>query len=160
VKKIAIVDTMFSRGDMGKIAIKTLEENAKKGKWKIQIIKKTVPGIKDIPVAMLSLLEQGCQIGLALGMSGKMPIDKQCSHEASLGIGQVQLLTRKIVLEVFVHEDEGKNDTELALIMKNRTASHALNLLWMLFAPQELEKRAGTAQRQGKENAQALNLLD
>ena len=157
-KKIALVDTMFSRGDMGKIALQTMEREAKVNRWEILIVKKTVPGVKDIPVAMLRLLEQGCCAGIALGMPGKMPIDKQCSHEASLGIAQVQLMTRKSVLEVFVHEDEGENDAGLAQIMRDRASKHALNLLWMLFAPQELSKRAGSGERQGKENAKKLDL--
>jgi len=157
MKKIALVDTMFSRGDMGKIAIEILENESKKNNWEIKIIRKTVPGIKDIPVAMLQLLEQGCFAGIALGMPGSAAIDKQCAHEASLGIQRVQLITRKFVLEVFVHEDEGK-DNELASIMRNRTTKHALNLLWLLFSPKELEKRAGSGERQGKENAKKVVL--
>jgi len=133
-KKIALVDTMFSRGDMGKIALQTMEREAKVNRWEILIVKKTVPGVKDIPVAMLRLLEQGCCAGIALGMPGKMPI------------------------EVFVHEDEGENDAGLAQIMRDRASKHALNLLWMLFAPQELSKRAGSGERQGKENAKKLDL--
>ncbi len=156
--KIAIVDTMFSRGEMGKVALETIRKNAKASGWRVEVLRKTVPGIKDIPAAMLSLLEQGCFAGLALGMPGKMPIDKQCSHEASLGIQQVQLMTHKTVLEVFVHEDEASRDEELAAIMKNRASKHALNLLWMLFAPQELSSRAGSGERQGKENAPKLKL--
>ncbi|HZX20607.1 MAG TPA: riboflavin synthase [archaeon] len=156
--KIAVIDTMFSRGDMGKIAIETMEKNAKEKNWEIEIKKRTVPGVKDIPLAMLNLLDEGCRAGLALGMPGSMPIDKQCSHEASLGIGQIQLMTKKIVLEAFVHEDEGKTAGELASIMRNRVSKHALNLLWMLFAQEELDKRAGSGERQGKENAPKVRL--
>ena len=87
-----------------------------------------------------------------------MPIDKQCGHEASLGIQKVQLMTNKIVLEVFVHEDEGKDSQELASIMKNRAEKHAINLLWLLFKPEELTKRTGSGERQGKENAERVNL--
>jgi len=158
MRKIAVVDTMFARGDMGKVALETLEHESKNNGWQIKIARRTVPGVKDIPVAMLLLLEQGCFAGIALGMPGSAPIDKQCAHEASLGIQQVQLMTRKTVLEVFVHEDEGKDDEELALIMRNRSSKHALNLLWMLFKPEELEKRAGSAERQGKENAKKVGL--
>src|SRR3989344_2000422 len=156
--KIAVVDTMFARGDMGKIAIETLEKTAKENGWDIEIVRKTVPGVKDIPVALLQLLEQGCSAGIVLGMPGSAPVDKQCAHEASLGIQQVQLMARKTVLEVFVHEDEAKSDEELASIMRNRASKHALNLLWMLFKPEELEKRAGSAERQGKENAKKVGL--
>ena len=153
MKKIAVVDTMFSRGDMGKVAIETMHKAAKEKGWKIKIMRRTVPGVKDLPVALLQLLEQGCFAGLALGMPGSAPIDKACSHEASLGIQHVQLMTCKVVLEVFVHEDEAKNPEELGKIMHNRASKHALNLLWMLFAPEELAKRAGTGERQGKDNA-------
>ncbi len=158
MKKIAIVDTMFSRGDMGKVAFETIMENARKSKWKVKVMRQTVPGVKDLPVAILNLLEQGCSAGIALGMPGKMPIDKQCSHEASMAIQQAQLISRKPVLEIFVHEDEARSDVELAEIMRSRASKHALNLLWMLFAPEELAKRAGAGERQGKENAKPVAL--
>ena len=124
----------------------------------MQIVRSTVPGIKDIPEAMLCLLEQGASIGIALGMPGKMPIDKQCSHEASLAIQQVQLKAHRSVLEVFVHEDEAQGDFELGKIIRNRASKHALNALWMLFAPRELLKRAGSGQRQGKQNAVRIDI--
>lgn len=157
-KKIAVVDTMFARGDMGRVALETLSKTARQKGWKIKIVRATVPGIKDIPVALLQLLEQGCFAGIALGMPGKMPIDKQCAHEASLGIEQVQLITCKSVLEVFVHEDEAASDEELGRIMHNRTSKHAVNILWTLFAPEQLSARAGTGQRQGKENAKPVGV--
>ncbi|MBI4210303.1 MAG: riboflavin synthase [Candidatus Diapherotrites archaeon] len=159
MKAIAVVDTMFSRGDMGKTVVETLQKKARAHSgWKIRIIRCTVPGIKDIPVALLRLLEQGCDAGIVLGMPGKMPIDKQCSHEASLGIQQVQLMTRKSVLEVFVHEDEAKSDEELGRIMHSRASKHALNLLWMLFSPGELAGRAGSGERQGRGNANPVEV--
>lgn len=156
--KIAVVDTMFARGDMGQIAIETLEKEALKEGWGIEIVRRTVPGIKDSPLALLNLLEQGCYAGIVLGSPGKEAIDKQCGHEASLGIQKAQLMTNKIVLEVFVHEDEGKDSQELASIMKNRAEKHAINLLWLLFKPEELTKRKGSGERQGKENAEKVNL--
>jgi len=156
--KIAIVDTMFARGDMGKVAIETMKKNAKENNWEIEIMRKTVPGVKDIPVVLLQLLEQGCRAGVVFGMPGKEAVDKTCSHEASLGIQQVQLMTRKTVLEVFVHEDEGKDAANLASVMRNRASKHAVNLLWMLFAPEQLIKRAGSGERQGRENAKSLEL--
>lgn len=156
--KIAVIDTMFARGDMGKVAIDTLEKTALNEDWNIEIVRRTVPGIKDIPLALLNSLEQGCYAGICLGSPGKMPVDKQCAHEASLGIQKVQLMTNKIVLEVFVHEDEGKNDIELGAIMKNRAQKHAVNLLWLLFKPGELTKRTGSGERQGKENAERVEL--
>ncbi len=159
MKRIAIVDTMFARGDMGALAAQVMEKAARENGWRIEIARRTVPGVKDIPLAMLNLLEEGCRAGIAFGMPGRMPIDKQCSHEASLGIQQVQLMTRKIVLECFVHEDEGCTSKELGKIMHNRASKHAMNLLWMLFAQYELAARAGTGQRQGKENSTGVGLL-
>lgn len=156
--KIAIIDTMFARGDMGSLAQQTMEKYARQRGWKIKLARRTVPGIKDIPLALLNLLDEGCHAAIAFGMPGRMPIDKQCSHEASLGIAQVQLMTRKIVLECFVHEDEGRNDDELGKIMHNRATKHSINLLWMLFEPEELTKRAGSGERQGKENAKQVEL--
>jgi len=150
---------MFSRGDMGSLAIEVMKKAAKENGWGIAITRRTVPGVKDIPLALLNLLEEGCFAAIAFGMPGKMPIDKQCSHEASLGIAQVQLMTRKIVLECFVHEDEGRTDEELGKIMHNRASKHSTNLLWMLFAPHELSSRAGKGERQGKENAKAVELV-
>ncbi|MCR4368554.1 MAG: riboflavin synthase [archaeon] len=156
--KIAVVDTMFARGDMGKVAIETIEKTARDNEWQVKVVRRTVPGIKDIPVAMLNLLEQGCFAGIALGMPGSAPIDKQCSHEASMAIQQAQLMSKKTVLEVFVHEDEGKNDQDLANVMRNRAQKHAQNLMWLLFAPEELQKRAGSGERQGRDNAKKLEL--
>ncbi len=53
--------------------------------------------------------------------------DKISAHEASTGIIQAQLMTNTHIIEVFVHEDEGKdekeylcNETEI-LKMKNET---------------------------------------
>jgi len=156
--KIAVVDTMFARGDMGKIGIETMQKIAKENNWEIKILRKTVPGVKDIPVALLNLLDQGCKAGIVFGMPGKEKVDKICSHEASLGISQVQLMTKKTVLEVFVHEEEGKDGKDLAEVMHNRASKHAINLIWMLFKPEELENRAGSGERQGRENAEKVNL--
>ena len=91
-------------------------------------------------------------------MPGKMPIDQQCAHEASLGIQWAQLMTNKHVLEVFVHEGEGKNDQDLAEVMRNRTIKHAVNAVKLLTDPGWLRERAGTGQRQGRANARPLKL--
>lgn len=155
MKKIGIADTMFARADMGKLAEGVIKEST----FPVHIERYTVPGIKDLPVACKKLLEEKkCDIVIALGMPGKENIDKQCAHEASLGIIQAQLLTNKHIIEVFVHEDEGKNDRELAEIMRNRTIKHTINALHLLFRPEELRKKAGTGERQGKENAKQLKL--
>ena len=111
----------------------------------------TVPGIKDLPVACKILLDKyKCDIVIALGMAGPMPIDKQCSHEASMGLQQAQLMANRHILEVFVHTDEAKTEKELLDIARNRATKHALNAVALLNGKTELTKNAGTGKRQGK----------
>ncbi len=151
--KVGIADTTFARYDMGKDAIDELRKNSPK----IKIERYTVPGIKDLPVAAKKLIEEkNCDIVMALGMPGSQPIDKQCAHEASLGLINVQLITNKHVIEVFVHEDEAKDEKELKWLAERRTREHALNVIALLFHPEKLTKRAGTGQRQGFEDAGPL----
>jgi len=142
----AVVDTTFSTVDMGGVAVDTLRGL---GVPADRIHRVTVPGFKDLAVACKRLIEQGCSIAIACGMPGPEPIDKQCGHEASLAIGQAQLLTSTHILEVFVHMDEAKTDAELIAVCKNRVAEHAVNAYWLVEKPVELVKRAGTGQRQG-----------
>lgn len=150
MKLIGIADTTFARYDMAKSAIDELTKN----ETRIKIIRYTVPGIKDLPVACKKLIEeQKCDIVMALGMPGKEPIDKMCAHEASTGLIQVQLMTNKHIIEVFVHEDEVHNDKELFWLADRRTRDHALNVLMLLFNPEKLTRLAGTGQRQGFKNA-------
>ncbi|MCD6330904.1 MAG: riboflavin synthase [Thermoplasmata archaeon] len=153
MKKIGIVDTTFARYDMAKDAIDEIKKNA----TGVKIERYTVPGIKDLPVAAKKLIEERqCDIVMAFGMPGKEPIDKQCAHEASLGLIAVQLLTNKHIIEVFVHEDEAKDEKELKWLAERRAREHALNALALLFNPEELTKKAGTGQRQGFEDAGPL----
>lgn len=151
MKKIAIVDTTFARYDMAKDAIDEL-----KSATGIKIVRATVPGVKDLPVACKKLLDEGCETAMAFGMPGKAPIDKTCAHEASLGIIAAQLLTNKHILEVFVHEDEAKDEKQLAWLCERRAREHAQNLIKLLFRPEELTKKAGTGQREGFEDAGPL----
>jgi riboflavin synthase len=145
---VGITDTTFARYDMGGAAINELRNNAS-----VKIKRYTVPGIKDLPVACKKLIEeQGCDIVMALGMPGSDPKDKICAHEASQGIIQVQLMTNTHVIEVFVHEDEAPDDKTLAQLMEQRAREHALNVIKIMFRPQDLEREAGTGQRQGYED--------
>lgn len=144
---IGIVDTTFARVDMGAFAKDEL-----KAFPQIKIIRRTVPGIKDLPVECLRLLREGADICIAMGMVGPKPIDKQCGHEASLGIQAVQLMTGKHVLEVFVHEDEGKNDADLHSIFEQRCRKHALNAARFLLEPEWFVKHAGQGLRQGRQD--------
>jgi riboflavin synthase len=150
MKKIGIADTTFACFDMAKSAINELQSYA----TGFKILRYTVPGMKDLPVACKKLFEESeCDIVLALGMPGAMPIDKQCAHEASMGLIQTQLLCNKHIIEVFVHEDEAKNEKELAWLTERRVREHALNVLDLLFKPESLTKNAGKGLRQGFEDA-------
>jgi len=144
--RYGVVDTTFSTVNMGDIAVHTLQSV---GIADNRIIRRTVPGFKDLAVAAKQMIEGGCNIVVACGMVGPEPIDKQCGHESSLAIAQAQLLTSTHILEVFVHMDEARDDAELLAIVQNRVAEHAVNAYWILEKPEELLKRAGTGQRQG-----------
>ncbi len=143
--RVGIADTTFARIDMGKIAIDELRKICS-----IPYVRYTVPGIKDLPVAAKKLIEEkGCEIVIALGMPGPKPIDKQCAHEASMGLILAQLMTNKHIIEVFVHEDEAKDERELWEITENRVREHVRNAVDLLLNPKRLQKLAGTGQRQG-----------
>ena len=91
-------------------------------------------------------------------MPGPEVIDKQCAHEASLGIIAAQVLTSRHIIEVFVHEDEVEHDKELALLADRRAREHAQNVLKLLFKPEELEREAGMGKREGFEDAGPLKI--
>jgi riboflavin synthase len=118
----------------------------------------TVPGVKDLPVACKKLFdERKCDIVIALGMPGAQAIDKMCAHEASTGLIQVQLMTGKHVVEVFVHEDEARDERELKWLASRRAREHAVNAYDLLFRPERLAKNAGTGRRQGFEDAGGID---
>ncbi len=158
--KIGIVDTTFSRVNMGEIAI----DEIRKQYPKAEIERRTVPGIKDLAVECKRLLESGgtmrtaagetsgpgCDICMALGMVGGAPIDAQCGHEASLGIQQAKLMTGKHIIEVFVHENEAWSPEEFRSICENRIRKHAQNAIVLAMRPDALVKFAGQGLRQGK----------
>ncbi len=151
--KVGIVDTTFARYDMAGAAI----DEIKKTTSRLKIVRYTVPGVKDLPVACKKLLEEeGCVAAMALGMPGAAEIDKLCAHEASQGLILAQLLTNRHIIEVFVHEDEAKNEQELAWLAERRSREHAQNLVKLLLYPEKLRKEAGTGQRQGFEDAGPL----
>lgn len=155
MKRIGIADTTFARVDMGASAVDELRQLG--GGFKV--IRYTVPGIKDLPVASKILFEeQSCDIVMALGMPGAQPIDKQCAHEASLGLIRTQLLTNHHIIEVFVHEDEAKDEKQLARLADRRTRDHAENVFNLLFKPEKLRRKAGKGARQGFEDAGPLEV--
>jgi riboflavin synthase len=150
MKRIGIADTTFARFDMANAAINELQSLS----TGFKIIRYTVPGIKDLPVACKKLFdEQACDIVMALGMPGSKPIDKQCAHEASMGLIHTQLQSNKHIIEVFVHEDEAKTEKELAWLANRRASEHARNVLDLLFHPENLTKHAGQGLREGFEDA-------
>ncbi|MBI3032733.1 riboflavin synthase [Candidatus Woesearchaeota archaeon] len=160
--KIGIADTTFSRVDYFPFVEQALKDGKQQYTLSCTIERYTVPGFKDLPIACKKLIEEyNCDIVIALGMAGPEPIDKQCSHEASLGLQQVQLMTNKHILEVFVHIDEacvnGKLDeTKLYTLCKNRAYKHTLNALALLQGKTTLTHQAGTGRRQGSEDAGSI----
>jgi len=152
---VGVADTTFARVDLGGIAARTVrdyEEHAK-------VLRYTVPGIKDLPVAAKRLFGDGCDIVIALGMPGAMPIDKQCAHEASTAIQAVQVAEGKHIIEVFVHEDESKDEKELMEIARERARKHALNALALLRSRTALTAAAGSGRRQGKPDAGPISAV-
>jgi riboflavin synthase len=145
--RIGICDTTFARVDMGSYAIDEIKQHV----GNIEFIRRTVPGIKDLPVASKKLIEEeSCEIVMALGMPGSEEIDKQCAHEASMGLIYAQLMTNTHILEVFVHEDEGKDEKDLKMLAENRAREHAQNLVKMLYKPKIMRKEAGKGMREGR----------
>ncbi len=149
MRRIGVADTTFARVDMGGFAINELKRTG----TGFKVERTTVPGVKDLPAATKRLFdERACDIVMALGMPGKDPIDKVCAHEASQGLIQVQLMTNKHIVEVFVHEDEAKDEKQLAWLAERRAREHAVNTYDLLFRPERLTKNAGKGLRQGFED--------
>ncbi|MCL4438831.1 MAG: riboflavin synthase [Candidatus Thermoplasmatota archaeon] len=146
MKFFGVVDTTFARFDMGH---SVMDELQKMGTG-FRIIRYTVPGIKDIPVACLRLLrEDNCDIVVACGMPGSKPLDKISAQTASNGIMQAQLMTGRHILEVFVHEEEAESPGELAWLMDRRAREHAINAYYLVFDRAKLTEKAGKGLRQG-----------
>ncbi len=146
LEKICIVDTTFARVDMAKYAIDKLRSIMPNAK----IIRRTVPGIKDIPLAIKRLMvEEKCDAGMVFGWVGPTLTDKISYAIYSLAIQIVQLELMKPILDVTLHEDESSNELELAKIAIDRSEKHAVNLYYLLTNPEILTRYAGTGRRQG-----------
>ena len=151
--RIGIVDTMFARVDLGGYAVAELESCPGYGE-RFEIVRRTVPGFKDLAVECKRLVElEDCRILVALGMPGRAAIDQVCAHEASQGIMMAQLLTSTHILEVFVHEAEEDDPDKLVPVCEDRARKHARNAYWMLYEPDQLVSRAGQGVRQGYADA-------
>jgi len=146
---IGVIDTSFARVDMAKEAIEIITQNLPRAR----IIRYTVPGIKDIPVACKKVLEEA-DIAISFGWVGRSLIDKYSYLAASIGLTFVQILTGKHVIDVTVHEDEADSEKELYRIAVNRAQKHALNLVILLTMGREgLTPYAGMGLRQGHPDA-------
>lgn len=145
--KIGICDTTFARVDMAKHAIAEIKMQMAN----VTFIRRTVPGIKDLPVAAKKLIEEeDCELVMALGMPGPEKIDKTCAHEASMGLIYAQLMTNTHIIEVFVHEDEGLDAKDLKTLAINRATEHAQNIVKMLTKPDKFRREAGKGMREGR----------
>ena len=156
--RIGVVDTMFARYDMGAEALDELAACPGHG-TRFTILRRTVPGFKDLAVAAKKLIEEdGLPDRRRPGHAGQGAVDKVCAHEASTGIMMAQLMTNTPILEVFVHEDESDDPATLAMVFKNRSRDHARNAYLMLYEPEQLTARAGQGIRQGFAHAGPLEL--
>ncbi len=145
--KIGVVDTTFSRVDMAKHVISVIREHLPEA----VIVRYTVPGIKDIPVAAKKLIEEeGCIAVITLGWVGRELVDKFSYIVSSMGIVFVQLLTNRHVIDVTVHEDEADDLDKLYEIAVDRARKHALNLVRLVkYGREALTRYAGKGLRQG-----------
>ncbi len=152
--KVGIVDTTFARVDMGSVA----EEAIKQALPDCEVIRYTVPGIKDVAVAAKKLIEEeGCEGVITLGWVGKTLTDKLSYAVASMALQLVQLMTNKHVIDVTVHEDESDDLQELYNIAVDRARKHALNLVTLLTkGGKGLTPYAGQGLRQGREDVGPL----
>jgi riboflavin synthase len=147
--KMGICDTTFARFDMAAAAVDQIKSQIAN----ITFVRRTVPGVKDLPVASKKLIEEeGCELVMAFGMPGPEEMDKICAHEASTGIIQAQLMTNTHIIEVFVHEDEGENEKDLKVLAENRARQHADNVIKMVFKPEKFKREAGMGMREGRED--------
>ena len=148
--KYGVADTTFSRVDMGSIAIKVI----KKEDPDAEIVRYTVPGIKDLPVAARRLIDSGCDGVITLGWVGKTMLDKYSYLAASIGLIMVQVLTSKHVIDVTVHEDEAEDEEKLKEIAIDRVSKHARNLVLLVKEGKNaLTPFAGKGLRQGYKDA-------
>lgn len=150
MRKYGVVDTTFSRVDMGSIAIKVIRSEDPEA----EIVRYTVPGIKDLPVAAKKLLDEGCDGVITLGWVGKTMLDKYSYLATSIGLIMTQILTSKHVIDVTVHEDEVDDEEKLKDLAIDRATKHAKNLVKLIRdGRNSLTPLAGKGLRQGYENA-------
>ena len=146
MKKVGVADTTFARVDMAHYAVRALKAQG----TGFKVLRRTVPGIKDLPVACRQFfVEDGVDLCLALGMPGKAEYDLTCAHEASLGLQFTGVLSSRPIVECFVFESEASGPRALAALARRRAEEHALNAYRLLFRPHDLARAAGHGLRQG-----------
>ena len=146
MKKIGIVDTTFARVDLARYAVRALQARG----TGFRVVRRTVPGIKDLPVACRQLfLDDHVDLCLALGMPGPAELDRSSAQTASFGLMLTGVLAAMPIVECFVHESEAAGAVELETLGRRRAEEHALNAYTMLFRPKELTRHAGEGLRQG-----------
>ncbi len=144
--KIGVVDTTFSRVDMARYAIEVIRDHLPDA----VILRYTVPGIKDIPVAAKKLFDMGCEAVITFGWVGAKPVDKYSYLAMSIGLIILQILVGKHIIDVTVHEDEADDPDKLYEIAIDRARKHALNLVKLIkYGGEALTRYAGKGLRQG-----------
>jgi riboflavin synthase len=154
LKRIGIVDTSFARFDMAAAAIDELHRQGSG----FEIVRYTVPGIKDLAAGSRILFDRGCDLVMALGMVGRQTVDKDCALAADFGLQMVQAQLGRHVIGVMVHEEEAEGEDALARLFDRRTREHAVNAFDLLFRPERMRARAGTGQREGFADAGPITL--
>ncbi len=115
-----------------------------------QIFRRTVPGVKDIPVEIKRMfVEYDCDAGMVFGWIGRSLVDKITYAIYSLALQLVQLELGKHIIDVTVHEDEADDERKLKEIAIDRAIKHAENLYYLLRSPETLSRYAGMGKRQG-----------
>ncbi len=147
---VGVADTTFARVDMASHVIEVLRAELPDAR----ILRYTVPGLKDLPLAAKKLIDMGCDGVITLGWVGARPVDKYSYLAASLGLIMVQIMTGRHVIDVTVHEDEAEDQARLREIAIDRARKHARNLAILLKKGGEgLTPLAGTGKRQGYPDA-------
>jgi len=150
---VGVIDTTFSRVDMGSVAEEVLREELPD----YRVVRYTVPGIKDLPGAARRLIDMGCDGVITLGWVGATQVDKYSYIAMSVGLVMLSVLTGKVVVDVTVHEDEAEDPRELREIAVNRARAHAENLVKLLTGGLEaLRPLAGQGVRQGRSSVGPL----
>ncbi len=154
MRRIGIVDTSFSRFDMAASAVDELQRQG----GGFDVLRYTVPGIKDLAAGAKILFDRGADLVITLGMVGKQTVDKDCALAADFGLQMVQATTGKHIIGVMVHEEEAPDEAKLAWLFDRRTREHAVNAYDLLFRPDAIRRRAGTGQREGYADAGPIHL--